>query len=830
MPSATMMDANGTDVHMDGEDHPMQDANGYVALSAANLNTGPESNSASADYEAGFETDSDEEDDDDEYVKDILIEQRDRRILPTGVCYDDRMKLHANADWSPDKHHPEDPQRIEAIFNTFKRAGLVFNGPDAELRKLYETNPTKYMWRIDCRKATRAEVTAVHTESQFDWAEALKDKSTDELRELTRQMDQGRASLYVGGMTFEAALLSAGGAIETCINVVEGNVKNAFAVIRPPGHHAEFDESMGFCIFNNVPVATKVCRSRFPDTCRKVLILDWDVHHGNGVQNIFYSDPNVLYISLHVYNNGQFYPGQPENDKVPDGGIDNVGRDEGVGKNVNIGWHDQGMGNGEYMAAFQQIVMPIAKEFCPDLVVISAGFDAADGDELGGCFVTPTCYAHMTHMLMSLANGKVAVCLEGGYNLHAISASALEVARTLMGEPPPQFEIPKINKQAAQVLKQVQSRHAPYWECMRPGVVDVQDQMMHGGQRLQDVFRLAQRQQLSDRFGMTPLYLSKNDLHKKMENQVLVTRDFSSSSRLMIIIHDPPEFRGQPDPIDSRIEPHNSFMTDPVPRYIDWSINQGFAVMDINVPHYEAKSDDFDATVPRQDAETLQANIRDLMIYLWDNFIQIMPAREIFLMGVGDAYLGVKVLLINRGMSSAVATYSEAGPANSKSCSLSKDCKDRISGILNFVTGVLRPIKSDTDPQLSSWYKDNSLVLVDSAHACWSDQALVKKVSKRRFGSVTKSDVSGLANMMDFHLPDVEAWIMQRVGEITLSKRSVASPNMAGVSGGGYGGSPAPSMGSLGGGRSMGVPQQHMGPQQGFQHQPPGGYSGPGPY
>lgn len=533
MPSV-IMDTNSNDLAMDGEDHPMQDANGF----SAGLNNVPESNSASAEH-FSFSEDEDDDTDDEELFDNKLQDLRSRRLLPTGVCYDDRMKLHANADWSPEKHHPEDPQRIEAIFNRFKMHDLVFTGSDEELHDVLEKSPTRYMWRIVCRQAHRSEIILVHTVSQFEWAESLKEKSTEELRELTRLMDQGRASLYVGGMTFEAALLSAGGAIETCLAVVQGKVKNAFAVIRPPGHHAEFNESMGFCIFNNVPIAAKVCRERHPAECRKILILDWDVHHGNGTQNIFYKDPNVLYISLHVYQNGMFYPGQPEIKDIPDGGIDNVGAENGKGFNINIGWHDQGMGDGEYMAAFQQIVMPITKEFSPDLVIISAGFDAADGDELGGCFVTPPCYAHMTHMLMSLANGKVAVCLEGGYNLKAISKSALEVARTLMGEPPPKMEIPPINKQAAQVLKQVQAAHAPYWECMRPGVVDVQDALIQGGERLQDVFRLAQRQKLGDKFGMYPIYLQRPNLYKNMENQVLVTPGFEEAARIAIIIHDP---------------------------------------------------------------------------------------------------------------------------------------------------------------------------------------------------------------------------------------------------------------------------------------------------
>lgn len=510
------------------EDHPMGDAeliNGSVENRADDDDTASES---------GYESESSGD------QASTSIQQLQRRgLLPTGCCYDDRMKLHMNADFSPNSHHPEDPRRIHEIFKAFKKMGLVYTGPQAELPRIIKESPTRYMWRIPARPARRDEICLAHSAEHLSWVESIENLSTSELRELTRRFDQGRESLYVGSMSYPAAMLSAGGAIDTCKNVVEGRVKNAFAVIRPPGHHAEYDAPMGFCFFNNVPVAVRVCQQDYPETCRKVLILDWDVHHGNGVQNIFYDDPNVLYISIHVYQNGQFYPGKPPDPNVPDGGIENCGRGPGLGKNINIGWHDQGMGDGEYMAAFEKIVMPIAKEFDPDLVVISAGFDAADGDELGGCFVTPPCYAHMTHMLMSLADGKVAVCLEGGYNLQAISNSAVAVARTLMGEPPPRMQLPKINKEASRTLAKVQAHQAPYWQCMRPGIVDVPEAHTLNGNRLHDVIRNAQRHDLQGKHSMIPLYVQRDQISKSFDNQVLVTPNLQDAKRILVIIHDP---------------------------------------------------------------------------------------------------------------------------------------------------------------------------------------------------------------------------------------------------------------------------------------------------
>ncbi|KAK3387244.1 hypothetical protein B0H63DRAFT_431113 [Podospora didyma] len=733
------MDEVDQDIAMDGEDHHMSlvdepsTTNGFVSPAALD---------STQETPNGRSLDGDEADEDDGSDATTLQfpEPRRRGNLSTGCCFDERMKLHANADFGPNPHHPEDPSRIERIMDKFKSAGLVYPGSDADLIKILNATPNRYMYRIPAREATREEITVVHHPSHYRWVEELSKKPTDELRRLSTIMDQGRDSLYVGSMTFEASLISAGGAIETCKSVVEGTVKNAFAVIRPPGHHAEYDAAMGFCLFNNVPIAAKACQNDYPDKCRKVLILDWDVHHGNGIQNMFYEDPNILYISVHVYNNGQFYPGKPDNPMIPDGGIENCGAGVGLGRNVNIGWHDQGMGDGEYMAAFQKIIMPIAYEFNPDLVIISAGFDAAAGDELGGCFVTPTCYAHMTHMLMSLANGKVAVCLEGGYNLEAISKSALAVAQTLMGDPPPKMVLPPINKEAARLLARVQAHQAPYWECMRPGIVDIPEMLALGSSRLHDVIRTAQRQVLGEKYGFIPMYIQRETLFKSYENQVLVTRGIQSARKIVVIVHDPPELLAQPDPLTNVIEPHNSWMTDGVLKYIEWAVENKFGIVDVNVPQYITYPSDTDPFIPRMEEKTLQAQVQELMCYIWDNHLQLYDgADDIILMGVGNAYLGIKMLLINR------------------------DIKSRISGVVNFVNGALRPVKSDVDQELSMWYKENSRVYVANDHACWADAELTRKVMKRRFGTVVRSEANGLTAMMQAHAPEVHDWILRRL-------------------------------------------------------------------
>ncbi|KAK6226341.1 histone deacetylase [Colletotrichum tabaci] len=728
------MEGGDQDVVMGGDDRPSNHTTTPNGVTTPAGGEPKNDNSTSPDDE-----DEDDFDDlDEDADQQVMNQLRRRGLLPTACCYDDRMKLHVNADFGTTPHHPEDPRRIEEIYKAFKRAGLVYTGPESKIADVMRDTPTKYMWRIGTREATKEEILTTHTPLHYHWVESLSKMNYTELRDTSRHYDQGRASLYVGSLTFTAALLSCGGAIDTCKHVVEGNVKNAFAIIRPPGHHAEYDQPLGFCFFNNVPVAVKICQQEYPDDCRKVLILDWDVHHGNGIQNIFYDDPNVLYVSLHVYQNGIFYPGKPDNQEIPDGGLEHCGTGPGLGKNINIGWHDQGMGDGEYMAAFQKIIMPIAKEFNPDLVVISAGFDAAAGDELGGCFVTPTCYAHMTHMLMSLADGKVAVCLEGGYNLQAISTSAVAVARTLMGEPPPKMEIPMLNKDAARVLAKVQSYQAPYWECMRPGIVPVPDIQDLNATRLHDHIRLGQRQNLAQRHQMIPLFIQRDLLFKSYENQVLVTPDIPSARRILVIIHDPPALLAQPDVIDSHVESHNAWIVDSVAQYIDWAVEKGIAVMDVNVPSKVSRDEDMDPYSPRTADKDLLNELQELANYLWDNYLQLYEdADDILLIGVGRSYSGVRALLTGR------------------------DCKARVAGVACFVEGMLRPVKSDVDNELATWYKGHSQIYVSHDHPCWNSEDTLRRVTKRRFGTVIRSEANGVQKMMQTHAGEVQKWMLE---------------------------------------------------------------------
>lgn len=190
-----------------------------------------------------------------------------------------------------------------------------------------------------------------------------------------------------------------------------------------------------------------------------------DVHHGQGTQHIFENDPRVLYISVHRYDHGNFFP------KSTDANFSEVGSGPGKGFNVNIPWNKKGMADMEYMLAFQSIILPIAYDFDPELVLVSAGFDAAIGDQLGGCKVTPEAYGFFTHWLSALANGRIILCLEGGYNVNSISHSMAICAKSLLGDPLPMLQTsPRwngINSSATETIKNVLNTQAAYWKCLK---------------------------------------------------------------------------------------------------------------------------------------------------------------------------------------------------------------------------------------------------------------------------------------------------------------------------------------------------------------------------
>ncbi|XP_059258961.1 histone deacetylase 7 isoform X4 [Mustela nigripes] len=386
------------------------------------------------------------------------------RSLPftTGLVYDSVMLKH-QCSCGDNSRHPEHAGRIQSIWSRLQERGL----------------------RSQCeclrgRKASLEELQSVHSERH------VLLYGTNPLSRL--KLDNGKLAgllaqrmfvmLPCGGVGVDtdtiwnelhssnAARWAAGSVTDLAFKVASRELKNGFAVVRPPGHHADHSTAMGFCFFNSVAIACRQLQQQ--GKASKILIMDWDVHHGNGTQQTFYQDPSVLYISLHRHDDGNFFPGS--------GAVDEVGAGSGEGFNVNVAWAgglDPPMGDPEYLAAFRMVVMPIAREFSPDLVLVSAGFDAAEGHPapLGGYHVSAKCFGYMTQQLMSLAGGAVVLALEGGHDLTAIcDASEACVAALLGNKVDPLSEEgwkQKPNLNAIRSLEAVIRVHSKYWGCMQ---------------------------------------------------------------------------------------------------------------------------------------------------------------------------------------------------------------------------------------------------------------------------------------------------------------------------------------------------------------------------
>lgn len=276
--------------------------------------------------------------------------------------------------------YAENPETKRRFKNLLERTGLM-----------------KDLVQLEPRSATKEEIELFHEREYIEKVKELSDSGYG---------DAGALAL-VAKDSYEIALLSAGGALTAVEGVMNEEIDNAYALTRPPGHHAEADLGMGFCLFNNVAIAAKYARKNLG--VERVLILDWDVHHGNGIESAFYDDPNVLFISLHQERN---FP--------PDRGtLDAVGEGAGEGYNINIPL-PAGTGNAGYMHAMEQIVGPVADQFKPELILIAAGQDAAPFDPLAQMMVTTEGYKKMTQFMLGVADrhcdGKMVVCHEGGYS------------------------------------------------------------------------------------------------------------------------------------------------------------------------------------------------------------------------------------------------------------------------------------------------------------------------------------------------------------------------------------------------------------------------------
>ena len=343
-------------------------------------------------------------------------------MAKVGIVLD---KLYVDHDNGPG--HPETYERILAIVDMLNFTKLMDE-----------------VVRIEPRDATKEEIMLVHTAEHFDKIASTKGKPRVFLD----------ADTSTCPVTFDAALRASGGLLSAIDSVLDGQVDRAFPLVRPPGHHAEADRPMGFCYFNNVAVGAAYLTQI--KGLNRVMVIDWDVHHGNGTQHIFEDNPNVLFFSSHQY---PFYPGT--------GAAEEVGTGDGKGFTVNVPM-EPGMGDDDFIKLYQEILNPIIEQYMPEFILVSAGFDIFIEDPLGGMQVTPEGFAKLTRLITDQADkvcdGKIVFLLEGGYNLDGLWISTKEVIDELLDKERTSYDIGDSETKVDALIENIKRIQSDYWK------------------------------------------------------------------------------------------------------------------------------------------------------------------------------------------------------------------------------------------------------------------------------------------------------------------------------------------------------------------------------
>lgn len=340
--------------------------------------------------------------------------------MKTGIVKDKRYMEH---DMGP--FHVETPQRIESIYRMI----------DEKIKFSLSV--------IEPRFATEEELSLIHTSSHVNLVKSTAGKEHV-------QLDPDTST---SAKSWDVARLAAGGVLRAVDLIMEGKIQNGFALVRPPGHHAEASRAMGFCLFNNIAIGAAHLLEKHG--LKRILVVDWDLHHGNGTQHSFFDSDKVLYFSTHQYPH---YPGTGHWNEVGDG--------QGEGFTVNVPLRP-GKTDGDYLSIFQKILRPITSEYKPEFILVSAGFDIYEGDPLGGMEITKQGFAALAAELLDLAarfsQKRILCALEGGYNLQGLQDGVEHVLYQLAGEASKPNIDPNLSPPTERELAPIIEAHKKFW-------------------------------------------------------------------------------------------------------------------------------------------------------------------------------------------------------------------------------------------------------------------------------------------------------------------------------------------------------------------------------